>query len=49
MARDFTNKSARLVKVHPLKVRLIAREDLVGLRDHPDLTKETEVSTGNFP
>lgn len=42
MACDLANESARLVKVHPLEVRLIAREDLVGLRDHPDLTKETE-------
>lgn len=37
MAGNFTNKPTLFVKVHPGEVRLIAREDLAGLWDNPDL------------
>jgi hypothetical protein len=37
MARDFTYKPALFVEIHPGEVRFIAREDLAGLWDNPDL------------
>lgn len=37
MTRDLADESALLVKVHSLEVRVIAREDLAGLWDNPDL------------
>ena len=37
MTRDFAYESSLLVEVHPLQVRFIIREDLVGLRNDPDL------------
>lgn len=37
MARDLTDESALLVKVHPVEVRVIAGEDLIGFWDDPDL------------
>jgi hypothetical protein len=37
MTGDLANKSLLFVKIHPLKVRFIVREDLVGLWDNPDL------------
>jgi len=39
MARDFADKAALLVEIHPLEIRLIAGEDLVGFGDHPDLQR----------
>lgn len=37
MTRDLTDETALLVKVHPLKVRVIAGEDLIGFGNNPDL------------
>lgn len=37
MARNLTDKAALFVEIHPGEVRLIAREDLAGLWDDPDL------------
>lgn len=44
MAGDLADESALFIEVHPLKVRLVAGEDLVGLRDNPDLEERKSVS-----
>jgi len=37
MTGNFTDESALFVEVHSMEVGLVAGEDLVGLRDNPDL------------
>lgn len=37
MSRNFTYKSTLLIKIHSGKVGFIAREDLAGFWDDPDL------------
>lgn len=44
MAGNLTDESALFVEVHSLKVRLVAGEDLIGLRDNPDLKRGKRVS-----
>lgn len=44
MAGDLADESALFVEVHSLKVRLVAGEDLIGLRDNPDLERGKRIS-----
>jgi hypothetical protein len=44
MAGDLADESALFVEVHSLEVRFIAGEDLIGLRDDPDLERRKRVS-----
>lgn len=37
MSRDLADETALFIKVHSLKVRVVAGENLVGFRDNPDL------------